>query len=421
TALSLAAVDFGEKILDNIYINGVDVGGLSGFEALEILEISCPIGEKEIKIGDNTYTFGDFGAGYDFAAAVGEAVEFSDSGGLFKKMRKKRDLKSAPMEISANFSYDDSKISEIIGEISAKEYILPVDASYSLENGNFVITDEQMGREVDETALQAEIIAIILGRVSGATDIPTIQLSPKFTYEDFSKSTQLLGGFTTPFDQSRAERAKNLATASNYLHNQTILPGETLSVCQVLRPRILENGYVEAGQIIGGLPAQGVGGGICQISSTLYMAALHAEMDIVERRNHSLMVAYSGPATDATIAEGLIDLKIRNHTNYPMLVQSTLNRHSHIVNIYGNESRPAGRSIAFESVLVETTPHEDKFVECPDLPPNYTQIASFGMDGAKFELHKVITENGEEKRTKVNTSTYRPLHRIIKIGVDKSL
>ncbi|MCL2619781.1 MAG: VanW family protein [Defluviitaleaceae bacterium] len=418
---NLLALCLAVAILPNIYINNVEVGGLEAHEALELLEATCPISEEKITIGEHAYTFADFSTGYDFQSAINEAVEFSQDGGFFAKLKKKRNLKSNPMNITAKYSYDTIKVAETATQIADQGQIAPINATYTLENGQFVITDEKIGQKIDIPTLEARIIKVLSSQTGGSVDIPTIQIQPSLTSEDFAKSTNLLGSFTTPVDNGRPQRSQNLATASNYLHNQIILPDETLSVCEVLRPRILENGYVEAGQIIGGLPAQGVGGGICQISSTLYMAALHAEMDILERRNHSLMVAYSGPATDATLAEGLIDLKIRNHTNYPMLVQSTLNRRSHTVNIYGNENRPLGRQITFESILVETTPHEDKFVECTNLPPDYTQIASFGMDGAKYELYKIITENGEQKRTKVNTSTYRPLHRIVKIGVQPEL
>lgn len=418
---NLLAICIISAILPNIYINNVEVGNLEPHEALELLEATCHISEKKIIIGEHVYTFADFSAGYNFQLAINQAVEFGQDGGFFTKLKKKRHLKSNPLEISPKYGYDTEKVIKIAQEIADLGKVAPVNATYTLEKGKFVITDEKPGQEVDLPALEAQLVEILSSQVGGSVDIPTIQILPDLTAQDFAKSTHILGSFTTLVDNGRPQRAQNLATASNYLHNQIVLPGETLSVSQVLRPRILENGYVEAGQIIGGLPAQGVGGGICQISSTLYMAALHAEMDILERRNHSLMVAYSGPATDATLAEGLIDLKIRNHTEYPMLIQSTLNHNSHTVNIYGNENRSPGRKIAFESVLVETTPHEDKFVECADLPKGHTQIASFGMDGAKYELYKIVTEDGKQKRTKVNTSTYRPLHRIIKIGTQPQL
>ncbi|MCL2854313.1 MAG: VanW family protein [Defluviitaleaceae bacterium] len=421
TMLAMATPDYDKKILQNIRINGVDMGDISGYDALELLETSCPIGEQKITIDGQIYIFADFGAGYDFATAVDEALAFSDCGGFFDRLKKKRALRSSPLEIYANFIYDEDRVAEAVAQIAASRCINPIDAGYTLEDGRFVIIGHKMGQEVDTAALQAQIIQVLLSCKGGDVVLPLIPVAPRLKEADFAISTQLLGSFTTPFDPSRTERAVNLSTANNYLNNQTILPGETMSVCRVLRPRILENGYVEAGQIINGLPSSGIGGGICQISSTLYMAALYAELDIVERRNHSLMVAYAGPATDATLAEGAIDLKIRNSTAFPMLVQSVLSSHGHTVNIYGHESRPNGRHITFEAVLIETMPYDDKFVEDAALPPNYSQIASFGMDGAKYELYKVVAENGEAKRTKVNTSTYRPLQRIIKIGVQPDL
>ncbi|MDR2168208.1 MAG: VanW family protein [Clostridiales bacterium] len=416
----LKALVLGVVILQGIYINDVDIGGLERDAAIAALEATFDAEQKiAIKADDRefAYDFTDFSAGYDFCAAVDEALEFSAEGGFFKNLRKKRALKSEPLRIYAEFSWDGSKIVEIVARIANQAQTPPVEPSYSIANGKFTIKPGVAGREVDQEALVEGIRGVLRAKEGGGVAAEFRKIRPKLSEEDFEKATDLLGSFSTPFDPSGARRAQNLMTANNFLNNQVILPGETLSVCAALRPRTLENGYIEAGQITGGVPDVGLGGGICQISSTLYMAALYAEMTVVQRQNHSLMVAYMEPATDATLAEGLIDLKLKNGTNYPMLIESVLSGNRHTINIYGNENRPAGRQIHFESVLLEIFPAETDFVECPLLQPGMSRLVSFGIDGAKYELYKIITENGRQERVKINTSRYRPLNAVVRVCV----
>jgi vancomycin resistance protein YoaR len=384
-------------------------------------KITIKVGDKEV-----SYDFSDFDASYDFEAAVDEALEFSESGGFFANLRKKKALKSKPLEIYADFVWNEAALAEIAEKIEEKYQIAPIEPTYSIIGGQFEIKPGKAGHKIDQNALKGEITAILQTKSDGVIAPPLIEIQPKLSYDDFAKSRELLGSFATPFDTANSGRAANLKTANNFLNNQVILPGETISVCTILRPRTAENGYVEAGQITGGIPDTGIGGGICQISSTLYMAALHAEMTVVQRQNHSLMVAYMQPATDATIAEGLIDLKLKNNTAYPMLIQSTLENHRHTINIFGNESRPKERQIRFESILIKTIPAETNFVECPILPPGASQIMSFGIDGSKYELYKIVSNIGpdgrplSEERVKINTSSYRPLNAVVRIGVQPS-
>ena len=407
-------------ILPNIFINGIDVGGLEQDEALAVLEEAFDLGSQQILIraGSDTFTysFADFDARYDFAAAVKQAVEFSQKDGFFSDRRKKKNLKTKPLRLQADFVWNRERVRAVAGGIADDVNRELVEASYRLENGSFVFSQGHAGRSVDEDALMAVLTNALGRRVGGEHKVTVVETAPKLKDSYFENATQLLGSFATPFDPSNASRATNLRVANDYLNNTVILPNETLSVCAVLRPRSIENGYVEAGQIIAGLPDRGIGGGICQISSTLYMAALHAEMKIVSRQAHSLMVGYMQPSTDATLAEGLIDLKIKNNTSHPMLVQSILTKHSHTINIYGFETRPPSRYIRFESRLVEINHAEMEYVECPLLPPNRQQIVSHNYNGAKYELYKIINENGEISEEKINTSNYRPLNGVMRVG-----
>ena len=324
-------------ILPGIFINGVDVGKLEADEARVLLEAAFDASDKRLvlRTGDDvfSYSFADFGAAYDFGAALSQAVEFSEDGGFFALRRKKKGLKANPLRINAEFVWDAQKVQAAADGIAAAVNTPSLEPSYRIENRQFVFEQGQVGRDVDANALAIGIEGILRRRLCGEFTAKVTTKAPKLRDEDFTTATQLLGSFTTPFDPSNASRATNLAVASAFLNNTVILPGEVMSTCAVLRPRKRENGYVEAGQIIGGLPDTGIGGGICQISSTLYMAALQAEMGIVERQAHSLMVSYMQPSTDATIAEGLIDLKIKNNTGHQVKITARVSDGECVVEI----------------------------------------------------------------------------------------
>ena len=419
--IMLATLSSSEILLNNIFINDIDVGGLNYEEAMEKLSTIGQAANEEVVVyaeaNRYVYTLADFGAGYDFDTAVNEALEYCRRNFL-GRMGLKIALKLGNgHHIQAEFIYDDEKVSSIVSEIAKAENIPPIESNYALKNGEFEIAPSQVGMYVDESALKADIACLFKLQGGGEVKAEISYVPPKFDQDDYEASCDLLSSYITPFNPTLTERTTNLIVASNFLNNSVILPGEVFSTSEALRARTAENGYVRAGQITNGEPDLGFGGGICQISSTLYMAALYAELPIVERRSHSLMVSYMGPATDAAIAEGAIDMKFENNTGYPMLIESIIRNGRHIVNIYGHESRPYDRSITFEAVLTETTPSVgEKLIEDPMLPAGITEVAFPGMNGAKYELYKIVTQNGVQERVRVNISDYRPMQRVIRVG-----
>lgn len=385
-SVALAAL----TIFGNIYINGISVGHLVPEAALAHLEEEIPISREEIIITAKgarlVYTFADFAAGYDFEAAVAEAVDYSQNCGFFKGLARKLALKLKDRHIEAVYGFDEEVLDEIVQEIVKKLTIRPVEPDYSIQNGQFKFTDGKIGRQICEVALTKDILALLTAKQGGTVNAQITEVSPKYNRAQFEAATDLIGSFATPFNPTDINRATNLAVAAAYLNNRTILPAQVFSTCAALRRRTAENGYVRAAQILNGEPDTGIGGGICQISSTLYMAVLHAELPIRERRPHSLMVSYAPPATDAALAEGHIDLKFENNTDNPVLIETILDdrRGELKINIYGHETRPIGRSITFITVPKEGT---DQIV--------------------KYELHKIIAENGQVRQEKINSSNYK--------------
>ncbi|MCL2415626.1 MAG: VanW family protein [Defluviitaleaceae bacterium] len=414
-----------EKLIKNVIVNGIDVGGMNRAAALEILSQSFPM-DDEIKFVSEAKTharkLSDFGAGYDFAAAIDTILEEYKSDGIFGGI--KRFIEGIKgIEVDAEYSYDVSRISAILEEINNEYYVIPKEPAMSRQNGKFVIIDEIPGSQIDTEHMHGEVIRLLDKICGGETEIKIVPVPTEYTAADFAESTDLLGSFATPFNSRiRSNRSKNMRIASERINNCLILPKETFSASNVLGSRTLENGYLESGMIINGNAATGVGGGICQNASTLYMALLLAEAEITERRNHSLMIDYMAPATDATLAEGLIDLKFCNNSQSPMLIESILTDTQLLVNVYGRETRSANRKITFEPRLISQIPAEpDEIIEDANLPAGEFRIVSPSIPGAKYELYKLIYEDGKlTGETLINKSTYKPSRGVVIFGVGNS-
>jgi len=196
----------------------------------------------------------------------------------------------------------------------------------------------------------------------------------------------LLGTFYTYFNAGDTGRNNNLQRAAYLINNYVIQPNAIFNMTDNIGPINASNGYQMALVIRDGEFVEGMGGGVCQVSSTLYMAALFAELEIVQRRAHSRLVGYMPPAFDAVLSIPTLNLRFKNTTPYPVTIETIVDlRNSRLtVNIWGTETRPEGRNISFHSVRVATT-----------------------AEWWTYHLYKTIDFNGTVTRTRVNVSAYR--------------
>jgi len=410
----------GDVLRRNIFINGMDVSGMGYEAALAALSARFVFDGEIVLVADgarHAFALADFGAGYDFIPALDAAMEASMGGGLFGGIRRLFGGMRR-LDFDAEYVFCEAAIWDAINQVAQKTKTAPIEPTMRRNRGRFEITDHRPGREIDGDFVHSRMWDFLARGLSAEIEIRFIDIPTNHTRADFERACDLLATHATPYLAQYTNRTTNLKVANNFIHNSLILPGEVFSTSAAMRPRIPENGYVEGGMIIDGQPAQGYGGGICQIASTLYMAALLAELEIIERAAHSLMVEYMPPATDATIAQGLIDLKFRNNTGAPILIESILRNGRHTVNIYGAETRPAGRSIAFEPRLIrETPPPPEIILRDPEIPPGWMRILAPATPGREYELYKLIYIDGkltDEKR--VNISKYRPIQGVRAYG-----
>ena len=288
------------------------------------------------------------------------------------------------------------------------------------ENGEFIYVPGATGIAVNvgpSAALIEEYVKDEWNREDATIALSAEITEPKGSEEELSKVKDILGSYNTNFRTSVAARITNIKVATERINGTVLYPGEEFSVNETILYRNAENGYEMAGSYEGGQTVQSYGGGVCQVSTTLYNAVILAELEITERQNHSMTVAYVPLAMDAAIAGDYLDFKFKNNTEYPIYLEGYVKNKDLYFNIYGVETRPANRTIAFETVVLSSEDPGTQYsaIELPVGTVTQTQSKHIGY---KTQLWKIVKEDGVEvSREKFNTSNYKSSPRKLAVGI----
>lgn len=227
----------------------------------------------------------------------------------------------------------------------------------------------------------------------------------------------LVSEFTTYYSTANVSRSGNIARAAELLDGLVIGSGEIFSCSTAIGPITEENGYLPAGTYVQGRVEDGIGGGVCQISTTLYNAALLAKLTIVERAPHSMAVSYVDPARDAAIAGDYKDLKLRNDYEYPVVIAAKAQGGALTISVHTSEE-DIGNEVELISTVVETIePGESVVTIDESLPADYYEVTQKAHTGYIAELYRVTRRDGVELvREKINTSEYAATPEYVTVG-----
>lgn len=248
-------------------------------------------------------------------------------------------------------------------------------------------------------------------------EIPIIleKVYPSITEEDLKVMGEL-SSFTTWYNNGEVDRTHNLTMAAAAINTQVVQPGQKFSFNQTVGARTFETGYRDAMVIVSGKFEPGVGGGICQVSSTLYNAVLKSGLDIVERHNHALAVAYVPVGLDATVVYGIQDFQFKNNTGHPIYLRAATGGGKLTVTVYGHLSNK--KRIELSSVIDKVIPFSEVREIDPQLAAGEEKIDHNGIPGYVARSFKTVyDENGEvAERVQLATDHYKPLNKLIYVG-----
>lgn len=306
---------------------------------------------------------------------------------------------------------DDIDIEKIYSEVHTEAQ----DAYYT--TNPFQVFAEVQGIDFDLVAAKE-----ILKEYKDEYEIPLIITNPKKTISQIGTEAfpDLLGTFSTRYDESNKSRTTNLKLAVSKINGKVIMPGETFSYNKTLGKRTAEAGYKDAAGYAGGKVVQMIGGGICQISSTLYDAVVYANLDIVERHNHAFTTSYVGAGKDATVVYGSLDFKFKNNRQYPITIKASAQNGIAKISIYGIREETE-YEVEISTTILNYIPFKVIYEDDDSLPEGTEKVTQYGSNGCKSITYKILKLNGKEvSRSVLSTDTYDPMNKYITRGTKKT-
>lgn len=361
----------------------------------------------------------DLGLCWEDEDTLYEALTLGSGGNIVNRFKELKDLEKDRKVYDLKVSFKNSMIASQVHKQAEKYNVAPTESEMTHEDGEFIITEGKTGYSVDENA-SVRAIEEAFEDWNGeplSVDLVVSVKEPKGTREELSKVKDLLGTFQTSLGSSNSDRTKNVRNGTNLINGTILYPGEEFSTYEKVSPFTEENGYYLAGSYQNGSVVETFGGGICQVSTTLYNAVLMAELEVTERHNHSMVVNYVDISGDAAISGTTKDFKFRNNTKAPIYIESDSSDSRKVVfNIYGQETRPANRTIELHSIETGRLAPEERIVEDPTLPTGYRAVRG-GHVGYSGEYWRIIKVDGvETEREKINVSNYQSTPTTIVVG-----
>ncbi|NLL78418.1 MAG: hypothetical protein GX234_01155 [Clostridiales bacterium] len=416
-----------DTIHSGVYLENLDVSGMTPEEAKAAAEQYVeglkdkPIHLKAVDDQEITVTAAELGIAWANPEVVNTACALGKEGNIVQRYKAVRDLEHENQVFPIQLAFDKETVKNVIAEKSEPFNKECIEATLVRDGNGFIIQEGQAGTVVDVDSSVNTVISYLTDDWN--RDECQIALNvevdePKASKEDLAQVKDVLGTFTTSYRTSGSSRSGNVANGCSLVNGTTLFPGEEFSMYETVSPFSEDNGYYMAGSYLNGMVVDSLGGGICQVSTTLYNAVLLSELEVTERHNHSMIVSYVDPSADAAIAESSgKDFKFVNNTNYPIYIEGHTEDKKITFTIYGVETRPENRTVKYESeVLERIEPTTETIIASASQPIGFIDVQSAHI-GYKAQLWKIVEEDGVEvSREQVNSSSYKMTPRTATVG-----
>lgn len=331
------------KIYQGVRIEGADLSGCSQEDAAKLLKIwqdkrhnqviMLNLGERIFKLEAKDIDFD-----VDVQNALTDSWNYGRDGSWWQRLKKIREAEENGYYIPVGVTYNEIKLNRLLEEWQNQIERPARNATLSMATGGVV--SEQQGYKLEINELRTLILQSFLQSEDTVVNFPLTILEPGVTADSLMCMNihELLSAYTTVFNHQDINRSTNIKLAASKVNGQIIYPGATFSFNDTVGPREKSYGFKEAMEIVDGEFVPGVGGGICQLSSTLYNAVILANLDIVERYNHSKVLSYVPVGRDATVVFGILDFKFINNTASPLMIAAEVNEDRLMVGVFGQQS-----------------------------------------------------------------------------------
>lgn len=370
----------------------------------------------------------DVGVSVDTDAQLAKAWQLGREGTPAEQKEAINTLKENPVDLDVTLSYDRAAIETLVASIKASIDRDPVNATMEIvEIAQFSYTDSSTGYRLDADGLIEQIETMIKEGKSGTIELKPEIVEPEVSRESLENKTLLLGECTTTLATSGSKRTSNVNLALSYFNFMTVEPGETVNFNKVVGKRTEKNGFKRAPEYAGSTVIEGVGGGVCQASTTIYGAVIRAGLTVVERHQHTMTVGYVQPSQDAAVSDGDKNMRFKNNTESTLYIFAYVDRKKEeaVCKIFGQPVDP-NTYIEIESVVLQTDISGKGISYVEDEEGShawYTDekvLKKEGKPGLRSEAYRVVYSiaTGEEiSREKLSTDSYQPENDTYWIGV----
>jgi len=386
-------------IVKGVKVSGINVGNLTQVEAKTTVDkeiqrllnqtVKLNSGQKspEIKLED-------LGLSVSADLALQEAYDISRKGSFPNKLIAKiTAAKGINFDLSQK--WDDQKLKESLDQTLGESGNPATDASFQISNQNtMIIKSEHAGTAFDSETLINQIKGINIYKPVSEIKVDLKEQLPKLTAVQLEaqKITGLIASYTTRFDPSQSERTENVRVATKALDMTVVKPGDTFSFNNIVGERTVAGGYKDAYIIVDGKFVPGLGGGICQVSSTLYNAGLLANLSVVQRSNHDLAISYVPLGQDATVAYPDLDLKFNNNSGGYLLLRTWTTDNTLTIELYG-KVKP-GQTVSITNTTESIIPAQEQRWVDETLPHGATVLKQQGHAGSIVKSVRTVKLNG---------------------------
>ena len=409
---------------DGTTVEGIDVSDMTLESALAYweAEVEPAYAQRTVSLDNGTtLTAAQLGYSSDYAAVLARAWNAGQTGSLEERYARIAERQAQPASYSVTRTlYTDSAIESFAESMAAQIDRPAQDAaleSFDVDSFQFTYVEEVAGSRLDTQALARDIAqALDAGGGSVALSVESIQ--PEVTVASLSSQYGMIAYAVTNASSSSSNRLTNIALSLELINGTQLDPGETFSFNETVGERTTDRGFKVATAYSSGEVTEEVGGGICQVSTTLFNAAVKSDMEIVERHNHSLTVSYVDLGKDAAVDWGNKDLRFTNTGDEPVYIVCLLTDDKHVRIGFFGKLLPNGESITVEGETTGTIGYETVYQPNLSFPSGYSEVTQRGRNGYTAVAYKIRwdAEGNQISSELLCSSTYRTTNEIIEYG-----
>jgi len=426
TAAAVLAITtlYSRTFYKGIYVEQVDISGKNIIDAKRLVEEKLNNELEENKIilvyGEKSWQISPDKISLSFKTeeALKNAYQQGRQGSVFKRLYDIVTLRRNNFHTVVEPEFDISALKGILEEIKAEVDKPEADASVNISGREITFREDAVGYNLDIESNCKIIEGRIKNKQLGKIELLVEKKVPRITYEAIKDINKPISTSRTRYNASNYNRSYNIRIACEKINNTILMPGDVFSMDKTLGARTSENGYREAPVIIKNELINGIGGGVCQVTTTLYVAVLKAMLEVVERTPHSLPLGYVPPGQDATIAENSIDFKFKNNLSHPIFIGATASGGNLDITIFGISENPDYSVRLRSKILKVYKPESTLYITDNSVPPGVEIIEESPQNGYRAAVYRdILDSNGNLVRTDfISEDDYKPVRGRIRVN-----